>query len=73
METFLNFTGDLYKDGVLFTGGGGSSDISDVTGLQAALDNKLDKPTANSEPSFVDSDINFKNKYFSYQIADKIS
>jgi len=56
----INFTGDLYKDGVLFVGGGGSSNISDVTGLQAALDNKLDKPAANSEPTFVDSDINLK-------------
>lgn len=56
----INFTGDLYKNGVLFAGGGGSSNISDVTGLQAALDNKLDKPATNSEPSFVDSDINLK-------------
>ena len=53
----INFTGDLYKDGVLFTGG---SSVSDVAGLQAALDNKLDKPAANSEPTFVDSDINLK-------------
>ena len=56
----INFTGDLYKNGVLFVGGGGSSNISDVTGLQAALDNKLDKPAAGSEPTFVDSDINLK-------------
>lgn len=41
------------------TGSGGIA-IADISGLQSALDNKLDKPAANSEPTFVDSDINLK-------------
>ena len=40
--------------------GSGGVAIADISGLQTALNNKLDKPTAGSEPTFVDSDINLK-------------
>jgi hypothetical protein len=40
--------------------GSGGVTIGDISGLQTELDKKLDKPAANSEPTFVDSDINLK-------------
>lgn len=54
-----------WGDNRILTGGSGSTGsggiaIADISGLQSALDNKLDKPAANSEPTFVDSDINLK-------------
>lgn len=49
----------------ILTGGSGSTGsggiaIADISGLETALQNKLDKPAAGSEPTFVDSDINLK-------------
>ena len=56
----------LYWGGnkILTAAGAGASSggiaIADISGLETTLANKLDKPTAGSEPTFVDSDINLK-------------
>jgi hypothetical protein len=64
VSSVLYWGGNKILTGAAASAGSGSGSggvtIGDISGLQTELDKKLDKPAANSEPTFVDSDINLK-------------
>ena len=66
VSSVLYWGGNKILTGAAASGGSGSGagsggvTIEDISGLETALANKLDKPDANAESAFVDSDINLK-------------
>lgn len=60
VSSVLYWGGNKILTGAGASSGSGGVTIADISGLETALANKLDKPTAGSEPTFVDSDINLK-------------